>query len=99
MELSIDPEAVNRLVADAILKSAIGEAVKKAVDKEIGNLNKSYDNPIDAVIRNHTAEIVRQVLRDEYSEMIRQKIAEALSHKLSLDFIDRVCEKAADRYA
>ena len=34
MELKIDPEAVNKMVADAVLNSAIGEAVKKAVEKE-----------------------------------------------------------------
>lgn len=98
MELKIDAQAINDMVADAILKSAIGDAVKKAIEKELVNLNKSYDNPLEAVIRNHVAGIVRDVLVKEHGEMIRQKISAALASKLSADFIDRVCEKATDRY-
>lgn len=98
MELKIDPEAVNKLVADAVLNSAIGEAVKKAVDKEIVNLSQSYNNPLESVIRNHVAEITRTVLREEHGEAIRAKVSASLAQKLSDDFIDRVCEKAAERY-
>ena len=46
MELKIDPEAVNKLVSDAILNSAIGEAIKTAIAKETANLTRSYDNPL-----------------------------------------------------
>lgn len=98
MELKIDPEAVNKLVADAVLNSAIGEAVKKAVEKELANLSRGYDNPLESVVRNHVAEIARTVLREEHGPAIREKIAAALAAKLSDDFMDRVCEKAAERY-
>ena len=74
MELKIDPEAVNKLVADAVLNSAIGEAVKKAVEKEIANLNRGYDNPLESVVRNHVAEIVRTVLREEHGEAIKARL-------------------------
>lgn len=98
MELKIDPEAVNKLVADAVLNSAIGEAVKKAVEKEIVNLTRSYDNPIEAVVRAHVGEIARAVLREEHGEAIKARLSAALAAKLSDDFIGRVCEKAAERY-
>ena len=98
MELKIEPEAVNKLVADAVLNSAIGESVKKAIEKEVANLTRSYDNPLESVIRNHVAEIARTVLREEHGEFIKERIKEALAAKLSDEFIDSVCEKAASRY-
>lgn len=98
MELKIEPEAVNKLVADAVLNSAIGEAVKKAVEKEIANLSQSYNNPLESVIRNHVAEIARTVLREEHGEAIKARLSAALAQRLSDDFIDRVCESAAQRY-
>lgn len=98
MKLKIDAQAVNDMVVDAILKSALGEAVRTAIDREIANINKSHDNPIEAVVRNHVAEIVHDVLVKEYGETILQKASAALAQQLSNDFIDRVCEKAADRY-
>lgn len=98
MELKIDPGAVNKLVADAVLNSAIGEAVKRAIEKEIANLSRGYDNPLESVVRNHVAEIARSVLLEEHGEAIRAKLSVALAAKLSDEFIDRVCEKAAERY-
>lgn len=98
MELKIEPEAVNKLVADAVLNSAIGEAVKKAVEKEIANLSLGYNNPLENVIRNHVAEIARTVLREEHGEAIKARLSAALAQRLSDDFIDRVCESAAQRY-
>lgn len=99
MEIHIDPRAVNQLVADAVLKSALGEAVKKAVEKEVANLTRGWDNPLESVIRNHLAQMARDVLVAEHQETLRAKLTEALSAKLSAEFIDRVCEAAASKYA
>lgn len=99
MEISIDPQAVNQLVADAILKSTLGEAVKKAVEKEVANLTRGWDNPLELVIRNYLAQMARDVLVSDHQEALRQRLSEALATKLSADFIDRVCEAAASKYA
>ncbi len=98
MELNINAEDVNRLVAEAVLKSKIGDAVKAAVAKELVNLSRSYDNPIESVVRNHVAELCREVLRTEHGDVIRAKVSAALATKLSDTFIDRVCEQAVQRY-
>ena len=50
------------------------------------------------MIRNHVAVICREVLIKEYGETIREKIKESLANKLSNDFIDRICEKASEKY-
>lgn len=99
MSLELNPEDINRFVAEAIIKSALGEAVKKAVDKEIASLSQSYNNPIEQVVRNEVAIIIRDVLRAEHLERLKQKLTEALSAKLSDEFIDRVCDQAASKYS
>ncbi len=99
MDLPIDPQAVNKLVADAILKSALGDAVKQAIDKQISGLTRSYDNPLESVIRNHLAELAREVLREEHGPALRERMKVALAEKLSDEFISRVCEAAASKYA
>lgn len=97
MELPIDADVINKFVADAVLKSAIGDAVRKAVDKALEGLNRSYDNPLEAVVRNHVAELAREVIRTEHGDMLRERMKVALAEKLSEEFIDRVCEEAARR--
>jgi hypothetical protein len=44
MDLRIDKEAVERAISDAIVQSAIGDKVKKAVSDL---LDKGYNNPLD----------------------------------------------------
>ena len=99
MEIKIEGEAVNKMVADAILKSAIGEAVKAAIEKELKNLSKAYDNPLEAVIRNHISNQVRELLITEYSAQIKVSIQEKLALELTDEFIYSMAEKAADRYS
>lgn len=99
MEIKIDSQDVNRLVADAVLKSAIGDAVKAAVERTVKDLNSAYNNPIDSVIRNHVCEIVREVLNKEHGAAIRERLKVALESKLSQEFMDKVCEAAASRYS
>lgn len=98
MELKLDPNDVNKLVAEAVLNSAIGEAVKKAVEKEIAKLSGSWDNPLESVVRNHVCDITRDVLNKEHGDAIRERVKAALTSKLSQEFIDRVCEAAASKY-
>jgi hypothetical protein len=99
MEISVDHEAVNKMLADAILKSAIGEAVEKAIKNQISSLTTSYNNPIESVIASHVHQIAREILVEQHGQLIRERIAAALSAKLTDDFISRVCDKAADRYS
>ncbi len=99
LNVNVDADAINKMVSDAILKSTLGDAVKKAIDTQLANLTRSYDNPLESVIRMHVADMVREVLRTEHQEALRQRLVAALAEKLSDEFIDRVCEKAADRFA
>ena len=99
MGIEIDPQAVNQLVADAVLKSALGDAVKNAVAKEIANLSRGWDNPLEQVVRSHVAEIAREVLRANHGDAIRERIRQALATKLSDEFIDRVCDSVASKYS
>lgn len=99
LNINIDADAINKAVVDAIVKSAIGEQVVASVKRVMDGMRTSYNNPIDAVINQHVAAIVRDVLEKEYGPVMREKIAEALKTKLSDEFIQRVVEKASDRYA
>lgn len=98
MELKIDPEAVNKFVADAVLNSAIGDAVKKAVENELEKLTSVYNNPFESVVRTHVTGIALTVLREEYDDVIREKVAAALAKSFSTEFINRICDKALERY-
>lgn len=98
MSLNIDPRAINEFVADAIIKSALGEALRAAIEREVDKLKSQYNNPFDAVINQHLHRATLEILATEYGGLIREKLAAALARKLTDEFISDVCEKVAERY-
>ena len=94
LNVNIDPEQINKLVAEAVLNSAIGEQVKVQVQKTVDNLSRSYDNPIEGVIKNHIAELVRTVLVAEHSAALRAKIKASLESKITDEFTEKVVDAA-----
>lgn len=55
MQVNVDitPEEINRAVADAVIRSAIGESLRAAIEGEAKKLTQSYGNPITAVVQEH----------------------------------------------
>ena len=98
MELKIDAEAINKMVAEEVLKSAIGESLKRAIEKEIEKLGSHYNNPLETVVRQYVTAKARDVLEKEHGEAIREKLSEYLAAFLSQEFVNRVCEKALERF-
>ncbi|MEJ1404715.1 MAG: hypothetical protein RPU73_12740 [Candidatus Sedimenticola sp. (ex Thyasira tokunagai)] len=92
LNVNIDPEQINKLVAEAVLNSAIGEQVKAQVQKNVDELGKSYNNPIDAVIKKHINDLILQCLMAEHAELLKAKVHEALSGKITDEFVNKVMD-------
>lgn len=92
-EISIDPEAINRYVAEQIAKSAIGEALRKAIDEELKKFTSvsymSSQNPIRTVVSVELNRICREVLEQpEYQQQIKDEIVKLITP----DFISKLAE-------
>lgn len=98
VQVSIDADAVTRLVSEAVLKSKIGEAVEASVKRVLADLSKSWDNPIDKVVHQHVAEMVREILQTNHAEDIRKRVADALAGKLTDEFLHACVQQAAGRF-
>ncbi|MDP8950117.1 MAG: hypothetical protein M3N00_07730 [Actinomycetota bacterium] len=48
INVNIDPEEVNKAIADAIIQSAIGKKLERVINQEVEKLSRSYNNPIEA---------------------------------------------------
>lgn len=92
LKIDINPEQINKLVAEAVLNSAIGEQVKTQVQKNVDELGRSYSNPIDGVIKRHINDLILQCLMNEHSELLKAKVHEALSGKITDEFVNKVMD-------
>lgn len=96
VKVDINPEDVNRMVVDAILKSTLGKAVQDAVKESVGKISRSYDNPLQRVIEKHIDDVILGVLHSEYKEVMKSKVQEALAGKITDDFVNKIVQKAFD---
>lgn len=93
MHVSIDHEAVTRQVTEAILKSALGAKIEKAVNDALQERyggRSVVDNAIASEIESQTRIIARETLREGPS---RDLIAEKLTAALSDEAISKIVEK------
>lgn len=98
MSLDITPEAVNQFVANAILKSALGDAVKKSVDEAVAKLGRSWDNPIDTVVKGEISRLVTEVIRETYAESLKAQVTEKLAGKITDEVVGNIIDKAIEKY-
>lgn len=98
LNVNIDPEQINKLVADAVLHSAIGKQVEEQVKRCVDELGRSYHNPIEDVIKCHIRDMVRDVLGREYAETIKEQVRTSLAEKMTDDLIGKILDRGLSSY-
>jgi len=76
LNVQIDPKEVERYVADAVLKSAIGPMVEKAINDALKSLGTGYGGPLERAIKDHVQKIILDVVTEEYGDKIRAAVRE-----------------------
>lgn len=94
MELNIDPEAINKMVSDAILKSALGAAIEAAVKRSVQNLDRTYDNPLDKVVEKIISEEAYKTVVNLHGDRIK----ELVTAKLTEEFLGQVVNSAWEHF-
>lgn len=97
MSLNIDSETVNKYVADAVLNSAIGEALKKQIEETLEKITSGKDNPVQPVIDNHVSNALYQLLHQEYAALIKTRIAARLTDEVLDEIINAAFEAWMDK--
>lgn len=82
LKIDINPEDINKMVSEAILKSAIGPALTKVIEEEVSKLSRSYDNPIAPVVRQIIHQTIRDLILNEFKEPIEKHVRENLTAEI-----------------
>lgn len=82
VDVKIDPEQINAMLVTAILGSAIGEEIQKAVDEEVARLSRSWDNPINKCVERVVNEQIYTLVRDEYGEAIKETVRNCVTEEI-----------------
>lgn len=98
LNVNIDPEQINKMVADAVLESALGDAVKKVINEQVKKLSSSYNNPLESVVQQHIVNMIRDTLVTEYADDFKSKVHKAVADKMNDDFVGKVIEAGLRNY-
>lgn len=71
MEIKLDKSTVEQAVADAIVNSAIGDHIKKAVDEM---LSKGWDSPIRKAVEQMIMTTALKMVQAEYADRIKEAV-------------------------
>lgn len=96
INVNIDSESINKMVAEAILTSVLGEALRASIDKQLLSLRVGYDNPMDKVVKEQLTVIVRDVLMTEYRDHLRAEVAKILADKVTDGYLTELLLSATD---
>lgn len=95
--MELTPEQINEFISNAVLESQIGEAVKASVARVVADLNKTYNNPFDEVIKRYVVELVNSELRTTYKPQFEEKIKAALADWMTEDVFKRIIDAAIEK--
>jgi hypothetical protein len=90
--VKIDPDTVNRYLADRILESAIGEELQRQITKAVTELGQSYRSPFANIIAAHVEKEIARLIQEEYAEQITALVREKVTEQFTTDLIGKAFE-------
>ncbi len=90
INVNLDPEQINRAVADAIIKSAIGEHLDKAIKGEVEKLSRSYDNPVQKIVQAEIRDAITNIVHEQYSGKIKIMVAEKVTEQFTEELFEKL---------
>lgn len=93
MEIKVDADLVNKVVAEAIIKSALGQELEKVINKQMKEAIDGYSSPVKTLISAHLTSIIKEVLEKDY----REKIVAKVSSLLTSEHIDTIVNASVEK--
>lgn len=93
MEIKIDSEMVNKVVAESIIKSALGKGLEDAINKQMSEMISGYSSPVKNLIQQHVTDAIKEVLNTSY----KAKIIELIAAQLTGEHVDSIVSASVSK--
>ena len=87
IEVKVDPEHVEKCVSEAIVKSAIGGHIKKALEDILKS--ESWNNPFRSAVSSEVHRTIVKLVEDDYSDRIRIMVRKQMTEAVLNDVINK----------
>jgi hypothetical protein len=91
--LKIEPEAVNQMVAQAIMNSVLGIKMKEGIEEAVKKLTLSsgygytQSNPIVDIANAYVRQEMSKIISEDFGDVIRDKVRAALTDQFTDEII------------
>ena len=95
MEIKVDPEAINKYMAEKLIESTIGSQLKVAITQELERHTKGYgDNLTRSAVNRFIGDQIEAMLSTEFQEAIKAAIRKQITgvkiDELAAKFVDNL---------
>lgn len=89
MEINLDSDSITKYVADAIIGSSIGDALKQVIDAETERLSRSYNNPITPVVQRAINDAIVALISQQYKSKIEDEVRKQLTDTVVAELVSK----------
>lgn len=93
MNIQINAEDIDRFVKEALVKSAIGDTVQKALNEAING----YSSPLRNQLQHTIAVYAREVIEERFGETIREQIAAHIEKAVTAELTEKVVSESVNK--
>ena len=98
-KLDINPESIDKVIADAVIKSRLGPKIQEGVDRVLEKYKADYQ--VRDLIEQEIKVVIRDLLREKIMEQrseIRSYVEGKITDEMLQQLLDRMWTKLLDRY-
>lgn len=92
IKVELNGDDVNRAIADAIVKSVLGDTIVKMTNDYVKGLSNAWDNPVKKVVEAEVQTLVEQLVT-ERAEEIKTKVRAQLADEMVTKLVTAAIEK------
>ena len=93
IKVELNGDDVNRAIADAIVKSVLGDTIVKMTNEYVKGLSNSWDNPVKKIIEAEVQSVVRRLVLERAPE-----ITEEVRKQVSAEMVDKIVAAAIMKF-
>lgn len=92
LQINITPEQIDQLVRDKIMEAALGKNIQAMINKILSP--NSYNNPVEEVLKQTLAAIVRDLLEKDYRPQLEAAVREEIDKRVTAEVVAKYADAA-----
>ena len=97
-KIDVDPEQVNKAIAQAVLDSTVGVRIKQAIERSGDEFVRGFDYTLRQAVQEELRDTVKREILEKHLATIRERVEAGLTQKVIDDLIQGLLKRIADKW-